>query len=111
MHDAAHEALAVGAHRQDVAILALRVEPVLQVRRVLLVGEHRAHPAIELRLDRGERATQRPERIARVIDEPPVLVERLEDRMEDVTEIRDRLTADGKPRRDVIVLAQVSTQA
>jgi hypothetical protein len=105
VHDAAHEAFAVGAHRQHVAIFALRVVGVLQVLAEAIVDQQRRHAFFELRLDRGERAPQRAERVARVIDEPPVGVERLEDRVIDVPEIRHLLAALREPRRERGVLS------
>jgi len=45
-----------------------------------------------------------------VIDQPPVGVERLEDRVEHVPEVRDRLGTRRQPRRRLAVLAQVRPQ-
>ena len=45
-----------------------------------------------------------------MIDELAVGVERLEDRVEHVAEIRDRRAARRQPRRDLGVLAQVRAQ-
>jgi hypothetical protein len=105
--DALDEALAVGAHRQHVALLALRVVVVLEQRRVARVVDQLLHAAVELRGQRDHALAQRAERRAGVIDQLAVGVERLEDRVEDVAEVGDAGGDRGQRRRHVVVLAQV----
>ena len=104
-----HEAFAVGADRQDVAILALRVVGVLQVRLNRSSPSSDVHPLLELDLSAAARGAA-PERVARVIDELAVGVERIEDRVEHMAEVGESLGIRARAGRDGRVLAQVGAQ-